>query len=114
MRFTLLWAMASTLPTTIETAAITHTNGRQSHWSGPKATKNTRTNAPKAATLVPADMNAVTEVGAPWYASGVHMWNGTAAILNANPVATSPAAAMARGRPPTSPDSLAPIPARLV
>ena len=30
-------------------------------------------------------MNAVTGVGAPWYTSGVHMWNGTAATLNANP-----------------------------
>ncbi len=26
-------------------------------------------------------MNAVTGVGAPWYTSGVHMWNGTAATL---------------------------------
>jgi hypothetical protein len=26
--------------------------------------------------------NAVTEVGAPSYTSGVHMWKGTALILN--------------------------------
>ena len=36
---------------------------------------------PKAAVLTPAAMNAVTGVGAPSYASGAHMWNGTAAIL---------------------------------
>ena len=30
-------------------------------------------------------MNPVTGEGAPWYTSGVHMWNGTAAILKANP-----------------------------
>ena len=30
-------------------------------------------------------MNAVTGVGAPWYTSGVHTWNGTAATLNAEP-----------------------------
>ena len=28
-------------------------------------------------------MNAVTGVGAPWYTSGVHMWNGTAGDLEA-------------------------------
>src|SRR4051812_12053808 len=30
-------------------------------------------------------MNATTGVGAPWYTSGVHEWNGTAATLNPNP-----------------------------
>jgi len=30
-------------------------------------------------------MNPVTAGGAPWYASGVHMWNGTAATLNEKP-----------------------------
>ena len=30
-------------------------------------------------------MNAVIGLGAPWYTSGVHMWNGTAEILNAEP-----------------------------
>ena len=34
-------------------------------------------------------MNAVTSVGAPWYASGVHMWNGTAETLNAKPTSRS-------------------------
>src|SRR2546430_1137185 len=32
-------------------------------------------------------------VGAPWYTSGVQEWNGTTAILNANPTARSAAAA---------------------
>ena len=41
-------------------------NGRQSWASGRNATPNTRRNAPNAATFVPADMNAVTQVGAPW------------------------------------------------
>ncbi len=30
-------------------------------------------------------MNAVTGVGAPWYTSGVHMWNGAAATLKPRP-----------------------------
>ena len=41
------------------------------------------------ATLVADDMNAVTGVGAPWYTSGVHMWNGTAATLNPRPTSSS-------------------------
>ena len=51
-----------------------------------------------AATLGAVDMKAVTGVGAPSYTSGVHMWNGTALILNASPATmnttpiTSPAA----------------------
>ena len=46
--------------------------------------------AAKAATLVQAAMNAVTGVGAPSYASGAHMWNGTAATLKAKPTSNSP------------------------
>ncbi len=34
-------------------------------------------------------MNAVTGVGAPWYTSGVHMWNGTAATLKPSPTSSS-------------------------
>ena len=30
-------------------------------------------------------MNAVIGLGAPWYTSGVHMWNGAADTLNASP-----------------------------
>src|SRR5690606_41982358 len=31
----------------------------------------------------------LTEVGAPWYTSGTHMWNGTAPSLNARPATTN-------------------------
>ena len=34
-------------------------------------------------------MNAVTGVGAPWYTSGVHVWNGTAATLKPSPTSSS-------------------------
>ena len=37
------------------------------------------------ATFVAAPMKAVTEVGAPWYTSGVHMWNGAAETLKPSP-----------------------------
>src|SRR4030042_704150 len=88
-------AIANTLPTTIETAARTHSTGVQSQPSGWNATLNTRMNAANAATLRPADMKAVTAVGAPWYTSGVHIWNGTAETLNPNPIARSTMAASA-------------------
>src|SRR3989442_7052461 len=89
IRFTSDWAMARTLPTITVTAARAHTTGVQSHVSGWNATSRTRMRAKNAATLVAADMNAVTGAGAPWYTSGVHMWNGTAATLNPKPTATN-------------------------
>ncbi len=61
-----VWAIASRLPSTTETAARTHTTGRQSSVRGCRATLSTRMSAANAATLVPADMKAVTAVGAPW------------------------------------------------
>ena len=87
MRLMSVWAIASTQPTTIESAASTQITGCQSHVSGWNATISTRINATKAATFVAADMNAVTGVGAPWYTSGVHMWNGAADTLNPKPIA---------------------------
>ena len=65
--------------------------------SPPSARPNTRIIAAIAADLTAAAMNAVTGVGAPSYASGAHMWNGTAATLKPNattsmnaPAITSP------------------------
>ena len=46
--------------------AMTQNAGRQSQAEPPKATYMSRRNAPKAATLTPAAMNAVIGVGAPW------------------------------------------------
>ncbi len=45
--------------------------------------------AAKAPALATAAMNPVTGDGAPWYTSGVHMWNGTAATLKAKPTIRS-------------------------
>ena len=50
-----------------------------------KAVLTRRSRTTNAAVFVAADMNAVTEVGAPWYTSGVHMWKGAAEILNMSP-----------------------------
>src|SRR5580658_4200517 len=59
--------------------------GFQSVLMVPREENRTRKRAANAPALATADMNPVTGVGAPWYTSGVHMWNGTAATLKANP-----------------------------
>src|SRR3546814_4478416 len=41
-----------------------------------------------AATFGAVAKKVATGVGAPSYTSGVHMWNGTAEILNASPAST--------------------------
>ena len=57
--------------------------GRQSSFQFGKATTSTRSSAANAAALPTEAMNAVTGVGAPWYTSGVHMWNGHRGDLEA-------------------------------
>src|SRR5206468_9134212 len=87
----------ATVPTIIDAAARTQTTSLQLPRSGSKADRNTRTNAANAAALTPVDMNAVTAGGAPSYASGVHIWNGTAATLNAKPTRRRPTASSCMG-----------------
>ena len=48
-----------------------------------------RRSAANPAALVADAMNAVIGVGAPWYTSGVHVWNGTAATLKPRPTSSS-------------------------
>src|SRR5215211_5280423 len=95
MRLTLFCSTPSTAPRIIVAAAIAPSTGIQWPCSGSSVERNTRTNAPNAAALTPVDMNAVTMVGAPSYASGVHMWNGTAETLKQKPTASSPTASSA-------------------
>src|SRR3954454_6109438 len=85
MRLTLDCVTPATVPTIIVAAARTQTASAHVPRSGSNAERNTRTNAANAAAFTPVDMNAVTAGGAPSYASGVHMWNGTADTLKANP-----------------------------
>src|SRR3954471_642267 len=93
------------------TAAMTDSTGIQYACSGSSDDRNTRANAANAAAFTPVDMNAVTIVGAPSYASGVHMWKGTADTLNAKPTAISPTARSARvfGAPVACAESAVPI-----
>src|SRR5579859_1390784 len=96
MRLMLFCSTPTTVPTIIVAAEITPSSGTHSLCSGWNVDRNTRTNAANAAALTPVDMKAVTIVGAPSYASGVHMWNGTAETLKQKPTARSPTAMMAR------------------
>ena len=68
-----------------------------SDWRG-NAVTSTRRAITSAATFVAADMNVVTGVGAPSYASGVHMWKGAAFALKPRPTRTN--AIPARSRTP--------------
>src|SRR5687767_376885 len=110
MRLTLLCTTPTTAPTIIVAPASHARTGIHCDCIGSSAERNTRTNAANAAALTPVDMNAVTIVGAPSYASGVHMWNGTADTLNANPTASRPTASSATvgGAPATCADSATP------
>src|SRR5690348_5105002 len=97
LRFRFDCATPTTVPRIIVAAAITQTIGAQSALNGSKDERNTRANAANAAALTPVDMKPVTIAGAPSYASGVHMWNGTAEILNAKPTSSRPSAIRTSG-----------------
>src|SRR5262245_40979361 len=85
MRFTSVWVRPKIAPTTIDAIATAHTIGRQSVAVVLNDTYSTRRIAPNAATFVHAAMNAVTGVGAPWYTSGIQLWNGAMPALNSSP-----------------------------
>src|SRR5919109_5329510 len=99
MRLRLVCATPNTVPTIIVAAATVQRTGAQSLIIGSRADRNTRANAAIAAALTPVDMKPVTTAGAPSYASGDHMWNGTAAILNPKPTIRSPTASRIIGLP---------------
>ena len=96
MRLMLCCASARTLPTVIVATASTQSSIDQSACRPPKPRRKTRVKAANPALFTATAMSAVTDVGAPSYTSGVHMWNGTAATLKPN--ATSSMATPARSR----------------
>src|SRR5581483_6216602 len=85
MRLTSFWTTATTDPTTMVSTASTQIRGRQLSTCDGNADSRMRNSAAKPAVLATAAMNPVAGVGAPWYTSGVHHWNGTAATLNPRP-----------------------------
>src|SRR3954462_10846122 len=97
IRFRFVCATPTTVPRIIVAAAMTQTIGDQSALNGSNDDRNTRANAANAAAFTPVDMKPVTMAGAPSYASGVHMWKGTAEILNAKPTSSRPSATRMSG-----------------
>src|SRR5829696_6054662 len=83
-RLIFVCAIATTFPRIIVRAASAHRMPVMSTEMEGNAVANTRSSAANPAIFAPEDMNAVTAEGAPWYTSGVHMWNGTAATLKPN------------------------------
>jgi len=91
-----VWVSPSTVPMTMLRMATVMSTGRQSQRTPSKATVSTRRIAPNAATLVQVAMKAVIGVGAPWYTSGVHVWNGPTEALNSSPTSSSASPANSR------------------
>src|SRR3990172_1223112 len=69
------------LPTAIVRIATGTKIAAQFTWNPEKAMKKTLPRTANPAAFGPTDMKAVTDVGAPSYTSGAHMWKGAAAIL---------------------------------
>ena len=65
MRFRLLCATPTTVPSTIVAIAMSATTGAHSPLNGSNAERNTRANAANAAAFTPVDMKPVTIAGAP-------------------------------------------------
>ena len=89
MRLRLVCAMAARLPTSNEPIASTASICCQSMAKGSKPSTSNRIVMAKAASLGALPIIKVTAVGAPWYTSGIHMWNGTTPSLNARPATTN-------------------------
>src|SRR6516165_7727817 len=91
-RLTFDCSSAAKFPMVIDNSAETQTRGSHPAPIGSKAVMKIRRNTAKAAALGPAERNAVTGVGAPWYTSGAHIWNGDADTLKPSPTKISAAA----------------------
>src|ERR1700730_19243925 len=84
-RLMFVWTMATTLPTVIVTNASTPNSTAHSGLMPGRAPLKMRRMTANPAAFEPTEKNAVAGVAAPWYTSGVHNWNGAAAILKPSP-----------------------------
>src|SRR3954452_25261907 len=94
----------------IVTPASTASASPQVAWTSGNASTKIRRKTANAAAFVATAMNEVTGVGAPWYTSGVHVWNGAIEHLNASPVAASATPVSSSG---SVSDTLSPIAAAI-
>src|SRR6266699_1861790 len=92
-RVKLFCISAATFPSVIVAIATIAKVEYQSMLTVPNATMNTR----NAAIFAPAASKALTVVGAPSKASGIHMWKGTTAIFTPKPATNITMAIKANG-----------------
>src|ERR1700743_3129644 len=119
IRFTESWRPAIKFATVIATT-LTHARiggqplAHDVQPAPPNDVRSTRSIIANAALFTATAMYVVAGVGAPSYASGVHMWKGTALTLKTRPTSTSASAKIANGlrAPPCA--SERPIPAKSV
>ena len=90
------------MPSTIVATESPAMKYRQSSIFGANASANSFRNRANPPDFDIADISAVTGNGAPSYASGVHIWNGTAATLKPSP-------AMIKASPRNSASSMPPV-----
>ncbi len=83
-RLMLVCPIAASEPNSMDAIETSTMSCCQASPRWPNGTASTRSSSAMAATLGAVAMKAVTGVGAPSYTSGVHIWNGTALILNAS------------------------------
>src|SRR5581483_10594092 len=84
-RLRLVCVSAARLPPVMVAIETNTSSGTYTARSGYKPHSMMRSNMAHAAAFTATDMNPVTLVGAPSYASGAHWWNGIAAILKSSP-----------------------------
>src|ERR687885_1998414 len=84
-RLMLVWTMATRLPTVMVTKASTPNRTDHSALMPGRAALKMRRMTAKPAAFEATEKKAVAGVAAPWYTSGVHSWNGAAAILKPSP-----------------------------
>src|SRR5919197_5781082 len=96
-RLMLVWTMATRLPTVMVTNASTPNSTDHSALMPGRALLKMRRMTAKPAAFEPTEKNAVAGVAAPWYTSGVHSWNGAAAILKPSPDTSMVTASNAAG-----------------
>src|ERR1043165_2248325 len=81
------WLMAARLPTVMVRIATTVSSGSHDGRAGASGPRKIRSKNANEAAFEATERYAVMVVGAPSYASGAHMWNGAAEILNSRPTA---------------------------
>src|ERR1700687_698912 len=84
-RFRLLWVRAARFAPVMVRIETKISSGTYTVRRGYRPQRKMRSSMAQAAAFTATDMNPVTLVGAPSYASGSHWWKGMAAILKNRP-----------------------------